>query len=429
MPKIRLVGDRYQDSIENDDEKNIITLSKKIGLSELELDKKINNNRLRHLKANDREIFSDIYTSAFTLGIVYFIDELKAKSYESNDEYPSIDLDWSLINLGYKRINLDSFKSWLFDYLKENFENSNIKYKFYTDTLYLHIGIKFPSNISEDPFIINISKNVENASLADCFLKISNETHRKVYNNIISHINEFKEDTKKSVNLIVASSSGYDYIVKTINDRFFDNVNDYYMGEKDEEGNIREFQEDYNFIKETLSEKKPSMFIFYGEPGTGKTSLIKNLICELNREFFIIPSNMAYMLTDPSFISFLTSSISDSVLVIEDAEKILESRNNNGNNNSAVSTILNMSDGIVSDFLNISVIFTFNNISDIDEALLRGGRLTFKKEFFRLDENKSKKLCQKYNKEFLNKPMTLSEIFSGKTTEKINSQKNKIGFI
>lgn len=64
----------------------------------------------------------------------------------------------------------------------------------------------------------------------------------------------------------------------------------------------------------------------------------------------------------------------NSVLILEDADTALIKRS--GDNSSAVSTLLNLTDGFMADFLSPIVICTFNTpLSDIDSALLRTGRL------------------------------------------------------
>jgi hypothetical protein len=64
----------------------------------------------------------------------------------------------------------------------------------------------------------------------------------------------------------------------------------------------------------------------------------------------------------------------NSVLIIEDAEAVIEERH--GNTNGTVANLLNISDGLLSDCLNIQLLCSFNtNLSNIDKALLRKGRI------------------------------------------------------
>ena len=71
----------------------------------------------------------------------------------------------------------------------------------------------------------------------------------------------------------------------------------------------------------------------------------------------------------------------DSVLIIEDAEKVVRNRNGNGNE-TAVSNLLNLSDGILGDCLKTQIVATFNTERQlIDKALLRKGRLIAEYKF------------------------------------------------
>ena len=103
---------------------------------------------------------------------------------------------------------------------------------------------------------------------------------------------------------------------------------------------------------------------------------------------------MVDSITDPAFIPFLMSN-NDSILIIEDAEPALEKRGNGGRS-SAVSNVLNLTDGLLSDCLKISIVATFNTgIKNIDEALTRKGRLLMNYKFEKLSKEKSKKLLEK----------------------------------
>lgn len=53
------------------------------------------------------------------------------------------------------------------------------------------------------------------------------------------------------------------------------------------------------------------------------------------------------------------NSLFDSVLIVEDAENIIMDRRQNSS--SSVSNLLNISDGLLADFLNVQLVFTFNN--------------------------------------------------------------------
>jgi hypothetical protein len=121
------------------------------------------------------------------------------------------------------------------------------------------------------------------------------------------------------------------------------------------------------------------LVLLHGKPGTGKASYIRYLITQTRKNVIFLPSNMAAAITDPGLMGVLVQ-YPDSIFVIEDAENIIIDRNRQGN--SSVSALLNLSDGLLSDCLNIQIICSFNtDIINVDTALLRKGRLIAKYEF------------------------------------------------
>jgi len=166
----------------------------------------------------------------------------------------------------------------------------------------------------------------------------------------------------------------------------------------------------------------------HGESGTGKTSYIKHLISKYqNKEFIFIQNDFVKDLLKPSFIAFLLHN-KNAVLIIEDAEKVVVSRENSGDD-SVVSTILQLTDGLFSDFLNIKIICTFNtNIDRIDKALLRKGRMIAKYKFSPLSPEKTTALARKLGHENVTGSLTLADIFEYDKRAFNNSTKKAIGF-
>jgi hypothetical protein len=123
---------------------------------------------------------------------------------------------------------------------------------------------------------------------------------------------------------------------------------------------------------------------------------------------FLSP-NVAGNLMDPDFIELLIDN-PNTVVVIEDAENIIMDRGTGSD--SSVSNLLNISDGLLADFLNVQLICTFNSsLTLVDNALMRKGRLIAKYEFGKLSIEKSQKLSDHLGfKTIINKPMTLAEI-------------------
>jgi len=118
-----------------------------------------------------------------------------------------------------------------------------------------------------------------------------------------------------------------------------------------------------------------------------------------------------YGLSEPSIIPFLMEH-KNSILIIEDAEKVISDREINGSS-AGVSNILNITDGILGDCLNIQIVATFNMKKEkIDKALLRKGRLICEHKFTPLSVENSNKLLKHLGKtKTVDKPTSLADIY------------------
>jgi len=116
------------------------------------------------------------------------------------------------------------------------------------------------------------------------------------------------------------------------------------------------------------------------------------------------------------------------VVIIEDAENIIMDRRTN--HNSSVSNLLNISDGLLADFLNVQLICTFNNsLTLIDQALMRKGRLIAKYEFGKLSIEKSQRLSDHFgNNTIITKPMTIAQIANQNEIEQKIERTEILGF-
>lgn len=160
--------------------------------------------------------------------------------------------------------------------------------------------------------------------------------------------------------------------------------------------------------------------ILEGTPGTGKTSLIRHVISRLaqTHRFYFIPSIFAASITDPDFVSFWEGQRRrhpnfQFVCIFEDAEASLMTRGID--NRRRVEAILNMTDGLLSDFLRIQVVCTINcKTSEIDPALMRPGRLIAHRAFGRLSAATARKIAERFGRtlESGKRDYSLAEIFN-----------------
>jgi SpoVK/Ycf46/Vps4 family AAA+-type ATPase len=168
----------------------------------------------------------------------------------------------------------------------------------------------------------------------------------------------------------------------------------------------------HDSIVQKLKEERSGLYLFYGEAGTGKTNYVKYLSKLVHRDFIFVPTNMIDSLVSPDLIQTLINH-ENLVLILEDAEKAVVNREEN-HNEALVSTILNLTDGIIGNLFNVSILVTFNTAKErIDKALYRKGRLKVEHDFKPLDIKDSQALLDKLGKNAkATKPMTLAQIYN-----------------
>lgn len=189
-----------------------------------------------------------------------------------------------------------------------------------------------------------------------------------------------------------------------------------------------DFLEIDQIIKRRLNKPKDKgIVLLHGIPGTGKTNYIRHLLTSIKKKMIYLPPDLAHEIGSPGFLTFLSEN-PESVLVIEDAENVLMERA--GGSNGAISNLLNLCDGLLSDCLNIQVVCSFNtDISKIDQALMRKGRLIAKYEFKKLSVEKAQKLSDSLGfSNLINREMSLSEIYNQDQMEFTDETSASIGF-
>jgi Cdc6-like AAA superfamily ATPase len=256
-----------------------------------------------------------------------------------------------------------------------------------------------------------------NNTIGGTWLKIyydAESIDKSEFQEIIENLKKFvsvfnyEESFENKISLVVSDNgrlSLSDFQFKDFSIKIDQNYND-------------DFSAVHNKIFEKLQEdKSKGLVLLHGKPGTGKTTYIRHLIQNCKKRKIYLPSDLSHELSLPNFIPFLQNHV-NSILIIEDAENIIQQRHGGGSG--AIANLLNLTDGLLSDVLNIQIVCTFNtSISKIDSALLRKGRLIASYGFEELSIEKSKQLVNENELNFeVTQPMTLAEIFNHSPEEK-----------
>lgn len=181
-------------------------------------------------------------------------------------------------------------------------------------------------------------------------------------------------------------------------------------------------------IREQLNKpNNKGIVLLHGMPGTGKTTYLRHLVGSLQKKVLFLSPSVTGNLMNPEFIDLLLDN-PNAVLVIEDAENIMMDRKLN--NGSSVSNLLNLSDGLLSDCLNVQIICTFNShLSMIDHALMRKGRMIARYEFVKLSAPKAQQLSNHLGFDtVLHTPMTIADIVNQHVVNETSLAIPAIGF-
>ncbi|MBE7174039.1 MAG: AAA family ATPase [Williamsia sp.] len=227
-----------------------------------------------------------------------------------------------------------------------------------------------------------------------------------------------EKEAEYEINIITSTNRGLDLKPLAIKPTLLD-VDLYYNDD---------FKEVDTLIRERLStQNDKGIVLLHGLPGTGKTTYLRYLIGSLRKKVLFLSPAVAANLMDPEFMDLLIDH-PNSVLIIEDAENVIMDRRNSSH--SSVSNLLNISDGLLSDCLNVQIICTFNNaLHLIDSALMRKGRLIAKYEFGKLTVEKARRLSNHLGlQQPINEPMTLADITNGNGKDYTPVKANVIGF-
>ena len=273
---------------------------------------------------------------------------------------------------------------------------------------------------TEEENWLNDDKPVRSSTLSFYFYNL--ESNKEFVENFIELLDgwvEIEKNDKNSFYMIAQGQQGL-YNQKTEfnaipikDDRY-----DLYYGESFPHEKIKKF---------VGSEKTDSLLLLWGDPGSGKSNYMKNLIINCERNVIYIPPSMVSVISEPSFVGYMMEN-RGSILIIEDAEQILSADRNSATNN-----LLGLCDGFLKDSMDLKIIASFNcDIGKIDPALLRKGRLYYEHKFDKLSCTEAQKLAKFCGiNATIEHDMTLADIFNieHETSAEDNFKERSIGFL
>ncbi len=178
----------------------------------------------------------------------------------------------------------------------------------------------------------------------------------------------------------------------------------------------------YDHVVADLKAESPCgrLIIMAGEPGTGKTYLVRSLLSDIPKAaFVIVPPHLVKELGSPELLPALASARHDGLdgpmaLIIEDADKVLVQRE--AGDMAAISSLLNLGDGILGSVLDVRIIATTNaGTLEMDAATRRKGRLCAKIDVGPVEPTQAETIVQRLVPGSTKRPgkrVTLAEVYS-----------------
>ena len=140
-------------------------------------------------------------------------------------------------------------------------------------------------------------------------------------------------------------------------------------------------------------------YLFYGIPGTGKTSMASAIAGKYDLNISII--NLSTVTDDNQLINLFAQVPNKSLLLLEDIDlifkKLAENKKPDEKNRITFSGVLNALDGVAYKE-GLITIMTTNHIDRIDKAILRDGRIDKKIKVDNISKETALKMVKAYNK-------------------------------
>lgn len=337
--------------------------------------------------------------------------------------------DWSKVRsemqLTYPQIEFITLTDHFNEEKNESYDEKVIVFPYGDNSLMVRFDIyQATSNVKRD--FVTDQEQLHLVADSEVFSVVDEAKHREFCAQLGRLFDTcfIKSRAKAQVGLMTVSQMGYDISYHSINEPLIDDL-DLYYGEG--------FAEDvHKRLVGHIKNKESGLVILRGQPGTGKTNYIRYLMANLGEDesFILIPPEMIARMTAPDMVEFVIEHCQESTFVLEDGEKALMDRSTSPESASLVSSILNMSDGMMADIVKARFICTINKDEEqMDDALFREGRMLMEYEFEPLKRDNANALAEHIGMDHrFDGDATLAQIFNWGKQLKRKKEKRKIGF-
>ena len=179
--------------------------------------------------------------------------------------------------------------------------------------------------------------------------------------------------------------------------------------------------------------------MLFGEPGTGKSSLVKALASTYNRSIVNVNvSNLKYIDLVKLTQAINVDDVRDYIILLEDIDTLFLNREDDKSDKddqAVINKLLQFLDSNTSP-TNVIFIATTNHLERLDQALLREGRFDLKVEIkplkdkesvefgtsFTLSEDVSKDLIKSIHKEFPDRELINQSLLQSRILSKIENR-------
>ncbi len=282
-----------------------------------------------------------------------------------------------------------------FDYKEtESFLDKYEKVNKFTEIICLEtddiINDKVLIKSSDTVFIsyIAVDKLTDSAVISDITIYYNSSEDANEVNEIIKSISEYQlVDELKDHNLNVVSLSGNSIELDEIkfDDIDSENIEEYYSKQT--------FKSINKWLKKSKKQES-GLSIFYGQRGTGKSSMIKFLATKLNRNLIFVPNNLVDLTINSSDFTKFLRKHENPILVLDDCEMIFNEFFTKSN--IIANNLMQLVDGLLANKLNISIIAIFNveDKNEIDHNLIDCNNLIDIIEFTDLSNSEANQLSE-----------------------------------